>query len=327
MKYIKVKIFIYLLIVSLNGFAYSDADVYSYVAQHKETALKFEKEYGIPAAITLAQAILESGSGTSSLTRASNNHFGIKAGNSWGGNVYYAWDDEPQKSRFRSYSSAEDSFRDYANLITGSSYYRPLFSINIYDYRGWAHGLKKAGYASAPHYAQALIGIIEHYKLYNLNGGVKLKPGKTVVITKYIDAEKPVFEAEDIASEDEEGEEENIINAAMVKYAVEINGVSCTVVQPGETLASISRRFDISPDDLLKFNELASSRQVKEGDIIFLDSKRKKYEGSQDFYVTKAGETLHDVSQKFGIKSHNLAKMNKLDDYILLDAGTKLYLK
>ena len=142
-------------------FAYSPAKVQDYITQYKETALQNEKEYGIPATIILAQGILESGAGTRGLTQASNNHFGIKAGANWNGRVHMAWDDETQKSKFRCYASAAESFRDHARLLTTNPCYRSLFKINIYDYRGWAHGLKKAGYATAPHYAQALFGIID----------------------------------------------------------------------------------------------------------------------------------------------------------------------
>jgi len=301
--------------------------VLSYIEKYKSTALSFEKEYGIPATITLAQGILESSAGTSALTRASNNHFGIKAGSSWKGAVHRAWDDEPQKSKFRAYASAEESFRDYARLLSTSKYYRSLFKINIYDYRAWAHGLKKANYATNPRYAQALIGLIDHYNLYTINGGAKLRPGKTVVITKYIDVEKPVFDEQYIIQDDEVTEEESIITDALVNYVVEINEIHCTVVQPGENLASIARRYDISPSDLLKFNELASEKQVGEGDIIFLDKKKKRYNGAQDVYIAEEGETLHDVSQKFGIQLRQLAKLNDISEYSLLNADTRLNLK
>lgn len=307
--------------------AYNPAEVQAYISQHKEIALKNEKEYGIPAPIILAQGILESGAGTSGLTISSNNHFGIKAGPKWKGRVHLAWDDESQKSRFKCYASAAESYQDHARLLTTNSCYRPLFKINIYDYRGWAHGLKKAGYATAPRYAQALIGIIDQYKLYEINGGAKLRPGKTVIITSYKTIEKPVFEEECILDEDEESEEQTMIAEAAIRYAVLINDIHCTVLQPGETLASISRKYDISPAQLLKFNELGSEYQVKEGDIVFLDKKKKKYYGAQDVYFAKRGETLYDVSQEFGIQLHQLAKLNNMNDYVRLQEGTRIILK
>lgn len=320
-------IFLYLLLASFSIEAQNTATVQAYIEKYKATALKFEKEYGIPAPITLAQAILESGAGTSSLTRLSNNHFCIKAGSGWKGRIHRAWDDEIVKSRFRCYDSAEESFRDYAKLLSTSRYYKPLFKINVYDYRGWAHGLKKAGYATAPNYAQALIGLIDHYKLYAVNGGVKLRPGKTVVITRKIEVEKPVVAPEDVMPEDEITEEESAVAAAAMRYAVEINDVRCTVMQPGENLASIARKYDIAPSELLKFNEIARESQIGAGDIVFLDKKKKRYNGSQDVYIAREGETLHDVSQEFGIQLRQLAKLNGINEYSLLRNGTKIYLK
>lgn len=303
------------------------ATIQKYIENYKAVALQHEKEYGIPASITLAQGILESGAGTSRLTIASNNHFGIKAGNGWSGRVHLAWDDETVKSRFRCYNSPEESFRDHARLLSTSRYYRNLFKINIYDYRGWAYGLKKAGYATSPTYAQALIGLIDHYKLYAINGGAKLRPGKTVIITTFKDVVKPVFDNDDIIPEDEITEEEASVVDAMNRYVTEINDIHCTIIQPGEDLASISRKYDISPSDLVNYNELATENQAKEGDIIFLDKKKKKYTGSQDVYIAKGGESLYEISQSFGIQLKNLAKLNNMSEYILLDKGTRLYLK
>lgn len=316
-----------LLLSVISLYAYDPAAVQSYIAQYKSIALQNEKDFGIPAPIILAQGILESGAGTSGLTRSSNNHFGIKAGPKWKGRVHLAWDDETQKSRFRCYESAAESYRDHARLLTTNSCYRSLFKINTYDYRGWAHGLKKAGYATAPHYAQALIGIIDQYKLYEINGGAKLRPGKTVTITRYVTVEKPVFEEDCTLDEDEESEEQSMIAEAATRYAVLINDIHCTVLQPGETLASISRKYDISPSQLLKYNELGSEYQVKEGDIVFLDKKKKKYDGAQDIYISKQGDTLYGVSQEFGVQLHQLAKLNNLNDYVRLQDGTRIMLK
>lgn len=315
------------LLISNIIYAFTKATVQAYISKYKEMALQNEKDYGIPASIILAQGILESDAGTSGLTLASNNHFGIKAGSKWNGRVHLAWDDESQKSRFRCYDSPIESYRDHARLLTNNSCYKSLFKINIYDYRGWAYGLKKAGYATAPHYAQALIGIIDQYKLYEINGGVKLKPGKTVTITRYITVEKPDFDKECVLEENEESEEQTMIIKAALKYAVLINNIQCTVLQPGETLGSISRKYDISPAQLLKYNELGSEYQIKEGDIIFLDKKKKKYEGSQDVYIAKEGDTLYGVSQEFGIQLHYLAKLNNMTEYVRLQEGSHIFLK
>lgn len=322
----KYLIILLLLLTAEFLYAYNSAAVPSYIARYKDIALRHEKEYGIPATITLAQGILESGAGQSGLTRSSNNHFGIKAFG-WKGKVHRAWDDETQKSRFRCYSSAADSYRDHALLLTSNSRYRFLFQISIYDYRGWAHGLKKAGYATAPDYADGLIGLIEKYRLYEINGGVKLKPGKPVTITKYETIETPIYEEEWIVEEEEESEEEIALAAASSRYAVLINDVHCTVLQPGEDLSFVARNYDIPVGDLLKFNELSSENRVKAGDIIYLTKKKKKYYGAQDVYVTKSGDTLYAVSQEFGIQLPYLAKLNNMNEYERLKEGTRIKLK
>ena len=278
---VKYLFIIFFIAIAKTAFAYDPGTAYDYITRYKATALQNEKDYGIPATIILAQGILESGAGTSELTRVSNNHFGIKAGPKWKGKVHLVWDDEAQKSKFRCYDSA----------------------------------------------AQALIGIIDLYKLYEINGGAKLRPGKTVIITRYKTVENPVFEEDCILADEEESEEQTMVAEAVTRFVVLINDIHCTVLQPGETLSSISRKYNISAAQLLKFNEIGSEYQLKEGDIIFLDKKKKKYEGPRDIYVAKDGDTLYRVSQEFGIQLRRLAKLNNMNDYVRLQEGTRIILK
>lgn len=313
---------------SMTVFAQSSADILSYINKYKDIALDQEKQYGIPATITLAQGILESGAGRSGLTRNANNHFGIKAFGGWTGPIYQAWDDEPNKSRFRVYSSAAESFRDHSLFLKNNSRYRSLFSKSVYDYRGWAIGLQKAGYATATTYAMALIGFIDSYKLYNLNGGVKLRAGKTVVITRKATAtQKATFDASCQADDDELSEEEEAVTNAVKRYVVDINDVRCTIMYPGMTLSSISMKYDIPKEKLLEYNEVASEKDIHEGDIVFIAKKKNKYTGAQDFYRVKKGDTLYGISQEFGIKYANLAKMNNKDIFSQLKEGEKIQLK
>ena len=313
---------------SMTVFAQSSADILSYINKYKDIALDQEKQYGIPATITLAQGILESGAGRSGLTRNANNHFGIKAFGGWTGPIYQAWDDEPNKSRFRVYSSAAESFRDHSLFLKNNSRYRSLFSKSVYDYRGWAIGLQKAGYATATTYAMALIGFIDSYKLYNLNGGVKLRAGKTVVITRKATAtQKATFDASCQADDDELSEEEEAVANAVKRYVVDINDVRCTIMYPGMTLSSISMKYDIPKEKLLEYNEVASEKDIHEGDIVFIAKKKNKYTGAQDFYRVKKGDTLYGISQEFGIKYANLAKMNNKDIFSQLKEGEKIQLK
>lgn len=310
-----------------GGYAQSTSDIESYIAEYKELALKHEEEYGIPASIKLAQGILESGAGKSGLTQKSNNHFGIKKGNDWTGALYYAWDDDLLKSPFRCYSSAAESFRDHSLFLKNNNRYRKLFSKSVYDYRGWAWGLQNAGYASARNYAKALIGFIDAYKLYSINGGVKLRPGKTVIITRYITKEQPVFDTDCRLDDSEETEEEENVTKAIKRFVVEINHVRCTILYPGESLASISQKYDVPKNKILKYNEISHESDINEGDIVFLEKKKTKYGGAQDHYIVKERETLYDVSQMFGIKLSCLTKMNNKNLFSALKIGESLRLK
>ena len=315
-----------ILTVVLVTQSQSSADILAYVDKYKQIALDQERQYGIPAPITLAQGILESGAGKSGLTRNSNNHFGVKALGGWNGGVYKAWDDEPQKSSFRVYASAAESFRDHSLVLKNSSRYRSLFSKSIYDYRGWAIGLQRAGYATAKNYAAALIGFIDTYRLYAINGGVKLRAGKTVIVRQTVN-NAPAFDADCQMDDEEQSEEEQTVTQAVTRYVVEINDISCTILYPGTTLSSIAMQYDIPKDKLLEFNEVVVEEELHEGDIVFLDKKKKKYEGAKDFHYAKEGETLYSVSQEYGIKVANLAKMNRMDISEKLYEGTKLILK
>lgn len=307
--------------------AQSQADILAYIETYKSLAIKQEKEHGIPASITLAQGILESGAGKSELSRKANNHFGIKKGSGWSGPLCYAWDDDPQKSPFRCYSSAAESYLDHAMLLKSNSRYEKLFNISVYDYRRWAWGLQDAGYATSTTYAKALIGYIDAYKLYALNGGVKLRPGKMVTITRYLTSEQPVFAPECKSNENEESDEQQSVLKAVQRFVVEINGVRCTIMYPGETLASISQKYDISRKKLMEYNELSSDSTIEEGDIVFLEKKKTKFRGARDFYTVKEGDTLYDISQQFGIRLSSLTKMNGKNIFSTLTVGESLKLK
>ena len=318
---------IVIIVFSYGLYAQSPDDIKAYIAQYKTMALQQEKLYGIPAPITLAQGILESGAGQSKLAKNANNHFGIKALGAWSGNIYLAWDDEPQKSKFRTYSSAEASYTDHSRLIKDSQRYQSLFNISIYDYRGWANGLQKAGYATAQNYAKALIGYIDAYQLYTINGGVKLKPGKTVTIAKNTTIEDLSKDQQFVIDDSELTLEEEQVTTVIRKAVVEINDVRCTILYPGEALASIAMKYDISPLKLLEFNETSDESDLKPGDIVYLEKKHRKYKGSQDFYRVKADDTLYSIAQQFGIRTSNLAKMNHKDLFSPLEEGEKLRLK
>lgn len=309
-----------------KGFAQSSVAIQSYIDQYKSLALEQERLYGIPAPITLAQGIIESEAGQSVLAKKANNHFGVKAFGKWKGDVYYAWDDEVTKSKFRVYGSVDASFEDHSKVIKNGSRYQSLFNFSIFDYRSWANGLLKAGYATDPNYAKALIGYIDAYKLYTVNGGVKLKPGIKRVITKTVTVEELIEEEEVLDDSQASEEEEEVLNICQ-KVVVSINGVRCTILYPGETMSSIAMKYDISKRKLLEFNEAQDESCFHEGDIVYLQKKKRRYGGVQDYYRVQAGETLLSIAQQFGIRTKSLAKMNHIDLSAPLREGEKLRLK
>lgn len=314
-------------VFNLCVLAQSSADINAYIMRYRDIALRHEQEYGIPAPITLAQGILESGAGKSALACRANNHFGIKALGGWRGPVYQAKDDEIGLSKFRVYTSAEESFRDHAKVLLSSSRYRFLFDKSIFDYRGWANGLQRAGYATSPVYAKALIGYIEAYNLFSLNGGVKLKKGKTTVITKTITIEQLVELDDVLMGDDEVSEEEEIVKAAVRKFVRDINDVRCTILYPGETLSSIALRYDMPKNKLLEYNETIDESDIEEGDIVFIEKKKKKYNGAQDYYRAREGDTLYKISQQFGIRLDDLLKINDLSIFSQVREGQRIKLK
>lgn len=323
-----VRLILTLLLLSVTTvIAQTSSDIAIYISQYKQIALEQEKIYGIPAPITLAQGILESGAGKSGLARNANNHFGIKAYGGWTGRVFLAWDDETVKSKFRWYNSPSESYKDHSLFLKNNGRYRSLFLKSVYDYRGWANGLQQAGYATSQTYAKALIGYIDTYQLYAINGGVKLRPGKTVTIAKTITKEDLVVRKDLQMDESEESEEQESVINTIRRYVVEINGVRCTILYPGETLSSIAMKYDIPKSKILEFNETTNENDIQEGDIVFLDKKKSKYSGSQDYYKVKEGESLYSVSQQFGIKFASLTKMNHRDFFSPLSIGETIRLK
>ena len=183
-----------------------------------------------------------------------------------------------------------------------------------------------AGYATSPTYAKALIGYIDAYQLYEINGGVKLRPGRTVTITKTITVEE-IVEQNLKMEEGEESEEEESVTNTIRRFVVEINNVRCTILYPGETLSSIALKYDIPKTKLLAFNETTNEEDIHEGDVVYLQKKKKKYIGARDYYRVKEGDTLYKISQEYGIRLASLTKMNDLTLFSKLPEGKKLRLK
>ena len=277
----KLKLFLILIISSLTLQAQTRNKQYEeYIKKYRELAVEEMKKYQIPASITLAQGLLESGAGQSALARKSNNHFGIKCGSDWYGKTV-SHDDDARGECFRAYKHPKDSYEDHSKFLAGRPRYASLFNLNITDYKGWARGLKKAGYATNPRYADQLIGIIELYELHKYDDKNYLKWIK----------KNP--------------------NPHQTYIA---NGLLYIVVRAGDSWKSISQEFDISQKKLRKYNDLYKGYVLHVGDILYLEKKNKKADKEHIVHVLRAGESMYSISQKYGIRLKNLYKLNKMDE-------------
>lgn len=330
MKKLLVLISLFMVGIEVNA-QLKDATVWKYINTYKDIALEQERSYGVPAAITLAQGIVESGAGTSKLTKRSNNHFGIKTDGK-DGKFVYAKDDDPGLSKFKKYNSALESYIDHSRFLRRYSRYRSLFSLNTFNYRQWAQGLQDAHYASNPKYAQMLIQYIERFQLYKINGGVKYRPSSRQTVRKVkrvVTINVPVVIPDmDAIDDDEMTEEEETYDRVMkLPYVAEINGVRCKRLYPGESLSSIAMENDLSKYDLLDYNEAPNEDFFEEGDIIYLAKKKNKYKDSQDSYTVQEGDTWRSISQLFGVNFSYLLKKNNKTQSDNPVVGERLRLK
>lgn len=266
-----------------------------YIDQWKDEAVRQMFEYGIPASITLAQGILESGDGNSELARNANNHFGIKC-HDWKGQTYHIDDDRPDEC-FRKYRNAEDSYHDHSKFLSRRGRYSFLFELKITDYKGWAKGLKKAGYATNPKYANLLIELIEKHQLYQFDKAKK-KPGRKERDRK--EQENP-----------EQATEYATQPVADHHLQISKNNIKFVVVKKGDSLFKIAKEFNIDLRLIYKYNDLNKSDIIHPGDVIYLQPKRKKSRRKK-FHVVKKGETMREISQLYGVKLKDLYKKNNM---------------
>ena len=266
----------------------------AYIKKYRDIAVEEMRKYHIPASITLAQGLLESGAGQSTLARKSNNHFGIKCGGDWDGKSV-RYDDDARNECFRAYKHPKQSYEDHSKFLASRSRYAFLFKLKITDYKGWAKGLKKAGYATDRRYAQRLIDIIELYDLhqYDTKKGLKWMKDNPNPHQPYI-----------------------------------ANGLVYIVVRPGDTWKSISKEFDVSRKILRKYNDLYKGYVLQPGDILYLEKKNRKADKEHVVHVLRAGESMYSISQKYGIRLKNLYKRNKMEpDSPAPEVGTILRLR
>lgn len=280
------------------------SDRLEYIDRYKEIAIAEMERAGVPASIKLAQGLLESNAGKSTLAKRANNHFGMKCGSAWKGKTYAKEDDDYDadgnliKSCFRVYKNAKASYIAHSEFLRdpNKNYrYGFLFRLPPTDYKAWAKGLKKAGYATSPTYAQNLINTIETYELfrYDRMSSVDVDVGEVI-------AEVPV-----------------------------INGVKVAYAQKAETAADIALRSNVSVSRLLKYNERINdaSQFLKKGQRVFLQRKRSNYRGKKKYHYVKAKETMFLIAQTYGLRLEKLYKKNRMKEGTQPAVGEKLKLR
>jgi hypothetical protein len=263
-------------------------------------------QYGIPASITLAQGLLESNAGRSTLATQANNHFGIKVGSSWTG-PYVLRDDDARNEKFRKYKSARESYVDHSKFLQGKRY-QGLYKLSKTDYKGWARGLKAAGYATNPNYADALIRTIEMYNLNQFDTGKYRSSAKNTTVAS--------------ATTTSEFWQRHTVYKGNKNYFI--------IVEVGDDMATISKETGISLRKLYKYNDLPLDYAPTAGDIIYMEKKRNC--ASREFrknpiHIVEANQSLHDIAQLYGIRLESLCKLNKWEEPKAVEVGEILRIR
>lgn len=283
-----------------------------YVQKHKDIAIREMMRSGIPASITLAQGIHESSNGNSGLARKANNHFGIKC-HEWKGEGYYQWDDDPTESCFRVYANADSSYIDHSDFLMTRKRYGFLFEYESVDYVSWAHGLKKAGYATDSTYPQKLISTIERFKLYQYD--VVMTPmlaGAADKIEQKTTEQPEVFVVPEHMQRNLRKKQKSVLFAEYKKGFFRQNATAYAFAKPNETALEFASRFDIPYRKFLLFNDMVDGDRLIDNQFCYIQPKKSKYKGSEVYHQVKETETMYEISQFYGIKLQDLLDRNLL---------------
>lgn len=299
--------------------AASDTPQNEYIKKYAPIAVSEMHRSGVPASITLAQGMLESRYGLSSLAADGNNHFGIKCHRNWSGKTMRVNDDAPNEC-FRVYGNAEESFRDHSDFLRYQDRYKSLFELKPTDYKGWAKGLKKAGYATDPKYAEKLIKIIEDYHLDKYDtGDVPQETPIKIEKKAQVEVKNPM----------RKGQASESYSFRVERKVFKKNGILCVYAEPEDTYESIALEFNLFQKEILRFNDEGATRPLKIGEVVYLKGKKRHAPSGLPMYVAdNKPMTLWEISQRFGIKMKFLLKWNPglTADYKPVE-GDVIYLK
>lgn len=298
MSYFRYLLITFILIIPFVLSAQNRNQQYqNYINNYADLAVIQQKEYGIPASITIAQGLLESGAGQSEFAKRSNNHFGIKCHEWTGDKVYH--DDDALGECFRKYDNVLDSYRDHSLFLKNKPRYAFLFTYKPTDYESWAHGLKKAGYATDPSYAYKLISIIENYELHKYD---LMKPGNHYHGNNMAENQSGQSNKSSIGS----------ISAVAEHNVYKTNRTKYVVSEPGDTFESIADEFNLSVNKLLEYNDLYENGTLKPGLQIYIQRKKRHAAIGITNHVIKTGETMYSISQTYAIRLEKLYQLNNM---------------
>lgn len=331
------KIVLILLFCSIAVSSQESRDV-DYIRKHALLAVEEMELYKVPASITLSQGLLETGGGQSRLAEIALNHFGIKCKKEWTGPVISHTDDAPNEC-FRAYGSVQESYRDHSKFLAERPFYTALFKLHLHDYKGWAHGLKKAGYATNPKYANLLISRIEKYNLHQFDkltpNEVKQKiielygPTDIIALTQYPEIEETTVVVASAVSEPEipvkKIEIEERPQNPMMRILYNSNGINYIHVLEGESFSSIAKLYGFNAGELALYNELPKKAKLNPGQIVLLGKKKNK--GAEEFYEVLPKDNMYSISQKTGVKSRRLYTLNRMKPGEQPKPGTLLHLR
>ena len=349
----------YLLLSSNSKAQYTDTNIYMYIDQYKEIAVQKMKEFKIPASITLAQGIFESACGTSKLATEGNNHFGIKCHKNWEGMTILIDDDELQEC-FRKYEKVEDSYSDHSLFLTTRDRYKNLFKLDIMDYKAWARGLKEAGYATNPEYANRLISLIERFNI-NRWDSLYLQPNLVISPEKEVDEKEEIIVQQKHLSrpinqttgrenkhenERKESRADNVVNKTQSGKVVPIftastkdfplsecpwtdltvyenNKTQFIIAQKGDSYKSIAKAVQRSEKELHKYNDAPTDSRLIENQVVYIEHKNKK---NNVIHIVSEGETLRYIAQKYAVQLHAILAYNNLTKESIIKPGDKIKL-
>lgn len=287
-----------------------------YIEKYAATAVREMKASGIPASITLAQGCLESGNGNSTLAREANNHFGIKCHNNWKGKTI-RHDDDQKGECFRKYATADESFRDHSDFLRYRDRYAFLFNLEPTDYKGWAYGLQKAGYATAKTYAASLIKIIEENQLYRYD--------KMDRVTRESLPPTPAEAEYSTAFKPHSGHK--LYTASLSREILSTNGVPYIRARAGDSYAGLAKEYDLFTGEILRFNDQRRKAPLSEGEVVYLEAKKNESARNLDKHVVEEGETMRELSQRYAVKLKKLYQYNSMRPGTEPEAGSILNLR